>query len=119
MKLLLDAMYAPTIAEQLRRRGHDVIAAREDPRLADLPDDLLFAAAQADGRVFVTENLKDFLPMDRVLQQRGRSHHGIVLTTDHRFGRGNRAHIGQLVRALDAFLGEDIERLPGWVHWLV
>ena len=118
MKLLLDAMYSPTIAEQLRRRGHDVIAAKEDPDLATLGDDVLFAAAQGDGRALVTENLKDFLPLDAEYRRRGWVHHGVVLTTDRRFGRGDRAHIGHLVRALDALLQEDAERLPGWVHWL-
>ena len=29
MKLLLDEMYAPTIADQLRARGHDVASVRE------------------------------------------------------------------------------------------
>ena len=118
MKLLLDAMYSPTIAEQLRRRGHDVIAATEDPNVATLGDDVLFAAAQADGRAFVTENLKDFLPLDAENRQRGRVHHGLILTTDHRFRRGAEGHIGHLVRALDAFLRDDVERIPGWVHWL-
>ena len=50
MKLLLDAMFTTVIAEQLRRRGHDVIAAKEDPVLADLKDIDLFAAAQAAER---------------------------------------------------------------------
>lgn len=119
MKLLLDAMYTPVIAEQLRRRGHDVIAAKEDEGLASLSDETLFAAAQLAGRAMVTDNLDDFLEIDGLYRQRGEGHQGLILTTDHRFRRGNRAHIGQLVRALDAFLGEDVERLPGWVHWLV
>lgn len=118
MKLLLDAMYTPVIAEQLRRLGHDVIAAKEDLRLANLRDDVLFAAAQADGRAFVTENLKDFVPIDREYRQRGENHYGLILTTDHGFRRGTEGHIGHLVRALDAFLREDVERLPGWIHWL-
>jgi hypothetical protein len=118
VKLLLDAMYSVAIAEQLRRRGHDVIAANEDSRLAHLADDVLFEVAQADGRTFVTENLKDFMPIDRAYRQRGEEHYGLIVTTDRRFRRGTEGHIGHLVRSLDAFLRDDVTRVPGWTHWL-
>ena len=118
MKLLLDAMYTPAIAEQLRRRGHDATAARQDERLANLSDEALFAAAQVAGRSVVTDNLDDFLEIDGRYRQRGEEHHGLILTTNRRFGRGHPGHIGHLVLALDALLREDVERIPGWVHWL-
>ena len=43
MKLLLDEMLPAAIAEQLRHRGHDVIAVSEHPELRGLPDPELLA----------------------------------------------------------------------------
>lgn len=93
MRLLLDAMYSPAIAEQLRRYGHDVIAAREDPALADLPDPDLFVAAQADGRALVTENVGDFLLLDMLYREQGRAHAGLILTSNRGFRAGLQASL--------------------------
>jgi len=62
MKLLLDEMYAPRIAEQLRARGHDVALVHDpaDRRLEGVPDDEAWASAVADGRALVSENVQDF-----------------------------------------------------------
>ena len=43
--LLLDEMLSHTIAQQLRSRGHDVMAVVEDPSLMALPDEEILAAA--------------------------------------------------------------------------
>lgn len=62
MKLLLDEMYVPAIAERLRARGHDV-ASVHDPayrRLEGEPDEEVWAPALADDRVLVSENVQDF-----------------------------------------------------------
>ena len=120
MKLLLDAMYTPAIAQQLRSRGHDVVAAKARPDLADLDDPPLFAAAQVEERTVVTENVPDFLRLDDLYRQQGRGHDGLILTTDRRFDRGSDRHIGQLVRALDAFLRtqEAEPRAISLIHWL-
>lgn len=61
MKLLLDEMYAPAIAEQPRGRGHDV-ASEHDPSYRTLegePDAEVWAAAVADDRALVSENVQD------------------------------------------------------------
>lgn len=50
LKLLLDAMWSPDIAEQLRRRGYDVIAVVEHQELREQPDAVLFAYARREGR---------------------------------------------------------------------
>jgi len=47
MRLLLDEMYPPVVAEQLRARGHDVVSVH-DPEyrwLEGAPDEEVFAAA--------------------------------------------------------------------------
>jgi hypothetical protein len=101
---LLDAMFRPAIAEQLRRRGHDAIAATERPDLAKLEDPDLFAAAQREERAIVTENVPDFLRLDRFHRQQGLARYGVLLTTDRRFPRHSPGSIGRLLSALDAFL---------------
>jgi hypothetical protein len=53
MRLLLDEMWTPTIAIELRKRGFDAIAANEPAlasRYAGATDDAVFARAQEDGR---------------------------------------------------------------------
>jgi uncharacterized protein YbjT (DUF2867 family) len=89
LRLLLDAMFDPVIAEQLRRRGHDVVAASRHPRLAKVPDPDLFAAAQTDQRAVVTENVPDLLRLDGLYARERRAHYGLILTTNHRFSRGS------------------------------
>jgi len=56
VKLLLDEMWPPIIAAELRRRGHEVIAVAERAELHGQPDEVVFAAAQAEGRTLLTEN---------------------------------------------------------------
>jgi len=113
-------MYAPVIAEQLRRRGHDVVAAREEPKLAHLPDPVLFAVAQSERQVVVTENVTDFLGIDARYREQGQDHAGLILTTNRKFPRGASGSIGLLVTALDGWLhdhpGEASYDSPIW--WL-
>ena len=113
-------MFAPEIARQLRRRGHDVIAAIERADLAPLRDPGLFAAAQADQRAVVTENIPDFLDLDRLCRDEARAHYGLILTTDRRFSRDSERHVGLLVLALDAFLRTQPAepQADGLINWL-
>ena len=120
MKLLLDAMFAPAIAEQLRSREHDVIAAAEVPAFRHLADPELFAAAQAEQRAVVTNNVAHFLALDALYREQRRPHYGLILTSDRRFRRAHAGGIGPLVLALDALLrAEPTEpRTESLVHWL-
>ncbi|HUG29915.1 MAG TPA: DUF5615 family PIN-like protein [Candidatus Limnocylindria bacterium] len=102
MKLLLDEMYSDAIAVELRARGRDVVSVREvTPPLAGAPDEEVLEAATALERTLVTENVRDFRPLELTLLADG-GHHGIVYTTDRQFPRGDPQTIGHLVRALDA-----------------
>jgi hypothetical protein len=117
VKLLLDEMFAPVIAKQLRDRGHDVLAVKERPELEEQPDPVIFAFAQAEGRALVTENVRDFRLL-AVSESGGRlSHAGLIFTTDRAFFRGHPRAVGDLVTALEAILnsGQD---LSGLEHWL-
>src|SRR5262252_6859532 len=103
MRLLLDEMYAPTIAEQLRARGHDA-ASVHDPeyrRLEGEPDEEVWAAALAADRTLVSENVQDFRRIEAAALSRAQPAVRLIFTTDRQFPRGNPATIGRLITALD------------------
>jgi len=107
LKLLLDEMYSDAIAAALRARGYDALSAREiTPSLAGAPDEEVVLVAAALERALVTENVRDFRPLELALLGGGGHHHGIVYTTDRQFPRGDPKTSGRLARALDAFLSE-------------
>lgn len=123
MRLLLDEMYWPALAEQLGARGHDVIAASTHAHLSGIPDDDLFAAAQLEQRAVVTENVDDFVPIVQDYAAAGTAHHGLVLVAPSAYPR-DRAHkeatLGALVTALDALLRQDPDTSSGaWTTWLL
>jgi hypothetical protein len=105
LKLLLDEMYSDAIAVELRARGYDVLSVREViPALAGALDDEVLRIATDLERTLVTENVRDYRPLETALLAGGDHHHGIVYTTDRQFPRGNPQTIGHLVRSLDALL---------------
>jgi predicted nuclease of predicted toxin-antitoxin system len=107
LRLLLDEMYTPAIAAELCARGHDV-ASLHDPgyaHLAGASDTEVFAAAMRKERTLVTENIRDYRPLEIVVLTEGTSHHaGLVYTSNRQFPRGDPATTGQLVHALDTLL---------------
>jgi hypothetical protein len=123
VRLLLDAMYWPALADQLVARGHDVSAAVARAELAGLGDEDLFDAAQAERRAVVTENVGDYVPIVGAYAAAGRAHHGLVLVAASAYARdrANReATLGRMVTALDALLtghpGEDAGSLVTWLR---
>lgn len=120
MKLLLDEMYPYSIAEQLRSRGHDVMAVGERAALRGASDRDVFAVAQQEERALVTDDV-GFRSIESELRARGESHRGLILTSNRRFPRGRPRTPGALVRALDRFLSADAVALvdsPSFTHWL-
>ena len=117
MKLLLDEMWSPAIADQLRRRDHDAVAVAERPELRGQSDPVIFAAAQAEGRAVVTENVVDYRPLAAQELQDGRSHAGLILTSNRRFPRHESRTAGRLVTALDELLSGDLEA-TSLEYWL-
>jgi uncharacterized protein DUF5615 len=124
VKVLLDEMWTPTIAVELRNRDFDVVAISERShadRYAGIPDDEVFARAQDDGRAIVTDNVADYERARRDWESRGHGHHGVVYALNPPFSRHHGdAVIGQMVKALAEFLsspdarGEPFNR----VHYL-
>jgi hypothetical protein len=118
VKLLLDEMWTQIIAEQLRRRGHDVVAVVEREDLAGKSDRELFIAAQQEQRVLVTDNDDDLCPIVATELGRGHSHIGMIYTTERRYSRHDDAIIGRMVTGLVRLLEADVD-LSNQEHWLV
>ena len=102
MKLFLDAhISARRVATPLREEGHDVRAADEERELDRFTDEELLSIAAAEGRIFVTFDVKDFPVIARRWAEAGRAHAGcaIVVGIDHgEFG----ATLDRLARELAA-----------------
>ncbi len=78
VKLLLDEMLSPDIAETLSARGHDVqaITGSSHERLSD-PD--VMEVARSAQRAVVTNNVRDFRPLHHAAASPGGpGHYGIV-----------------------------------------
>ena len=106
MRLLLDELYAPAVAAELRARGHDVVSVHDASHafLAGASDMDVLAAARREARILVTENVRDFRPLESALLADGSHHAGFVYTSNRQFPRGDPNTTGRLVRALDALL---------------
>lgn len=119
MKLLLDEMFPPRLAAELRKRGHDVAAVAERAELRSHDDEAILSAATADDRVLVTEDVTDFIEITTAYASDGRPHGGVVLVSSNTFPRNERA-LGVLVRAIDALLNdhEGDRTVPASVEWL-
>jgi hypothetical protein len=117
VRILLDEMWPATIASQLRERDHDAVAVAERADLRGQPDEVLFAAAQLEGRVVVTENVVDFRPIATAWILRGERHSGVVFTSNRRFPRHDQQTLGRLVSCLDELCREQLN-LSDQEYWL-
>lgn len=111
-KLLLDEMYSPVMAEELRGRGHDVTAVAADPELVSLEDAMVLRYATSHQRCVVTENVRDFVMLARCT-----SHAGLLLVNSQRWPR-TRAGMGRLIAALDKLIAADQVPGPDGSAWL-
>ncbi|MGH9115722.1 MAG: DUF5615 family PIN-like protein [Acidimicrobiales bacterium] len=114
--LLLDEMFSPAIAQQLRDKGYDVLAVAADPALRALDDAELYEWARSHGRRVVTENVKDFRRL--LWREEGGAGPGVLLTSSRSFPRSRRS-VGVLVVALENWLRQpdSFSRPPE--DWLV
>ncbi len=91
--LYLDVHVPSSIAVELRRRGVDVITAREDGT-AELPDEALLEKASQLGRVIFTQDIR-FKALAESWQREGRDFAGLL------FGHQLHGSIGQYIRDLE------------------
>jgi predicted nuclease of predicted toxin-antitoxin system len=117
-RLLLDEMFAPAIAAELRELGHDVIAVADRPDLRSKSDEEVFAWASADNRWPLTENVKDFRPILLQALQSGTPACGLLLTSSRAFPR-SRKNPGPLIRALNNWLTARPPAPPVTETWLL
>jgi hypothetical protein len=115
--LLLDEMFSGHIADQLRSKGHDVLAVVADTALLALPDDQILANATATGRALVTTNIKDFMPLDAQYRAAGQAHAGLIFISSKTF-RQDRAYTAAVTSALSALLNQRPGMQPGQVIFL-
>jgi hypothetical protein len=115
--LLLDEMFSDVIAEQLRAKGHDILAVVADPALVGLPDDQVLAHASAAGRALVTANIKDFIPLDARYRAASQPHAGLILVSAKTFPQ-DRSFVAAVTGALAALLDRPHAIQPGRVCFL-
>lgn len=116
MKLALDHHYSPLIARVLRERGFDVVAAIEVGWEAD-EDESLLVLCQGDGRCLLTNNVGDFAVIARAWQTEGRSHAGLIFTSDVGWPR-SRDTVGSYVDALAELMTANTAGFADRIHWL-
>jgi predicted nuclease of predicted toxin-antitoxin system len=87
VKLVLDEHFSFRLAEQLRKKGCDVIAAVERPELREMSDEALLRWASRNDRPLVTQNVQDFLPIHAEFLNHGDQHCGLILTSARKFPR--------------------------------
>ena len=114
--LLLDEMFSGVIAEQLRAKGHDVLAVVDDPALAGSADEHILAHAAA-GRALVTANIKDFVPLDARYGAADQTHAGLILVSAETFPQ-DRAFTAAITSALSELPGQPSPAQPGQVLFL-
>jgi len=123
VKLLLDEHYSLAIAEQLQKWGYDVRPVVERGRvehahLRQRSDEELLRLARDEGRVLVTENVRDFMLLHQAWRAQGDVHAGILFTSPRTFPRRTDA-MDSLITALRAFLDSHVtDTIAGDIAWL-
>lgn len=117
MRLLLDELIGPRVAQELRNRELDVVAVAERTDLRALPDEAVLDFARDEGRAVVTRNIGDFARLHLQCLAEGRPHAGIVMVTVQAFPQ-DRGFVGTLVTALAAAEEDSWLPQPGEVSYL-
>ena len=115
--LLLDEMFSGAIAEQLRAKGHDVLAFVADTSIIGLPDDQILAYVTDIGRALVTASIKDFVPLDARYRAASQTHAGLILVSSKTFPQ-DRNFSPAITSALSTLLDLPSPIRPGQVLFL-
>jgi Domain of unknown function (DUF5615) len=105
LRLLLDEMFSPLVAAELRARGHDAVAIKERDEWRSLSDPEVIALARTEQRAVVTANVRDFRPSHaELVAPGGDGHAGMVFVPTS--VRLTRAATGNIVEALEVPLAQ-------------
>lgn len=107
MKVLLDEMYPPGLAEALRVGGIEACTAA-DLGLAGRSDPDVLAGAVAGGYVLLTENVADFARIATEHLTAGGHHRGVLIALSSRFSR-RPSGINRIAAAVRAVAHEHLE----------
>lgn len=118
MKLLLDEMHAPVIAESLVDESFDVVAVAGEHGFRGVSDEDLLIHATGLQRALVTENVVDFMSLAMRWTGMNTAHAGLVFTSPKRFNRATVAYPGNLTRGLRLFLADPPVSGGSWIWWL-
>jgi len=109
------------IAAELRNRGHDVVAVKRDrPALQSRVDPTVLAAAAAEQRAVVTNNVRDYRAAHERMRVGAEDHHGVIYSYVDTLPRHRAAFplwVSALKRFLEAHLVENA--LMNSVHHLL
>jgi hypothetical protein len=107
VKLLVDEMYPPALADGLRAVGIQASTTSEI-KLAGSSDAEVFAAAVGRGCAVLTENVGDFTRIAAEYSIAGSRHHGLLIALCSRFSR--RPHgLKPLIAAIQAVAEEPLD----------
>ena len=115
--LLLDEMHHPKVAEQLRRMGYDVIAVADTLELRGCTDEQLCRWAIDHQRWIVTENIKDFRPLQIAAQEANQPVPWLLLISPYIFPL-SRKNLGSIIAALSQWLQSGHRGVVGAEDWL-
>ena len=107
MKLLVDEMYPPALAEGLQAVRIDAVTVA-DLGLSGSSDAEVFGAAVASGRAVLTENVSDFARIAAEHTTGGGHHDGVLIALSSRFSR-RPAGIRPLIAAIEAIQSDHLD----------
>ncbi len=116
MRFLIDEMFSPDVAHQLRERGHDAVHVAE-LALRAVPDPDLLTVAATQARVVMTENAADFVPLLDARVAAGAEVTPVVIALKRNLPRGSGAVTNALATRLAAWAEETPDPYRH-VHWL-
>lgn len=116
MKLCLDHHFPAALAIQLIRGGYDVVTAHQRGWHI-LSDAELLDRCASEGRVLMTNNVKDFVPVIQRWASGGRQHPGLIFTDDSRWPRTANT-TGRFLKALGPLLEQADDQYRDQVRWL-
>jgi len=104
IRLYLDADVDVELTANLRRAGYDCVSAREVGNAA-LDDESQMVFAVNEGRVLVTHNIQDFVPIFERWWHTGLSHPGVVVSQQIPLGELQR----RVVHLLDGVTANEMQ----------